>query len=239
MAALERLGGETLFRLGDGASPRPRSSAPAASSPTKASRPSPTISPAASASRRASADGASERESARVIVNAGGWLDFQDYFAAALRARRARDRLRRRRRCRPARRRPRPPPRSRAQARRDLPLEPVHQHRPDPVAAEDAHGVARLPGAGRRRSLGIIEAAGKVGGPDREDDGRAGLRRVDAAAVAWYHGDPIDVYVADDEDADAVAGLDMPVVLTRTLMTTPRSARSTWRRARRAGTDPR
>jgi len=42
---------------------------------------------------------------------------------------------------------------------------------------------------------------------------------VDAAAVARRYGDLIDVYVADDEDAAAVAGLDIPVVLTRTLMT--------------------
>jgi LPPG:FO 2-phospho-L-lactate transferase len=42
---------------------------------------------------------------------------------------------------------------------------------------------------------------------------------VDAAAVARHYEDLIDAYVADDEDADAVKQLNVPVVLTRTLMT--------------------
>jgi LPPG:FO 2-phospho-L-lactate transferase len=41
---------------------------------------------------------------------------------------------------------------------------------------------------------------------------------VDAAAVAHHYRDFLDLYVADEEDAAAVAGLDIPVVLTRTLM---------------------
>jgi len=42
---------------------------------------------------------------------------------------------------------------------------------------------------------------------------------VDAAAVARHYADLIDVYVADEEDAGAVSGLGVPVVLTQTLMT--------------------
>jgi LPPG:FO 2-phospho-L-lactate transferase len=41
---------------------------------------------------------------------------------------------------------------------------------------------------------------------------------VDAAAVAAHYRDFLDLYVADEEDAAAVAGLDLPVVLTHTLM---------------------
>src|SRR5262249_11993944 len=41
---------------------------------------------------------------------------------------------------------------------------------------------------------------------------------VDAAAVAHHYRDFLDLYVADEEDAAAVADLDIPVVLTRTLM---------------------
>jgi LPPG:FO 2-phospho-L-lactate transferase len=43
---------------------------------------------------------------------------------------------------------------------------------------------------------------------------------VDAAAVARRYRDFLDLYVADEADRDAVAGLDVPVVLTHTLMTT-------------------
>jgi len=41
---------------------------------------------------------------------------------------------------------------------------------------------------------------------------------VDAAAVAAHYRDFLDVYIADEEDVAAVAGLDIPVALTRTLM---------------------
>jgi len=39
-----------------------------------------------------------------------------------------------------------------------------------------------------------------------------------AAAVARHYGDILDVYVADEADADEVADLGIPVALTRTLM---------------------
>jgi LPPG:FO 2-phospho-L-lactate transferase len=41
---------------------------------------------------------------------------------------------------------------------------------------------------------------------------------VTAAAVAHHYRDFLDLYIADEEDAAAVADLDLPVVLTRTLM---------------------
>src|SRR5439155_18903004 len=41
---------------------------------------------------------------------------------------------------------------------------------------------------------------------------------VDAAAVAAHYRDFLDLYIADEEDAAAVASLDVPVVLTRILM---------------------
>jgi LPPG:FO 2-phospho-L-lactate transferase len=43
---------------------------------------------------------------------------------------------------------------------------------------------------------------------------------VDAAAVARHYRDFLDVYIADETDRDALSGLDLPVVLAPTLMTT-------------------
>jgi LPPG:FO 2-phospho-L-lactate transferase len=43
---------------------------------------------------------------------------------------------------------------------------------------------------------------------------------VDAAAVARHYGDFLDAYVADETDRGAVAGLDLPVILAPTLMVT-------------------
>ena len=43
---------------------------------------------------------------------------------------------------------------------------------------------------------------------------------VDAATVARHYRNFLDVYVADEADRDALAGLDIPVVLARTLMVT-------------------
>ena len=41
---------------------------------------------------------------------------------------------------------------------------------------------------------------------------------VDAAAVARHYGDILDLYVADEADADEVRDLGLPVAFTRTLM---------------------
>jgi LPPG:FO 2-phospho-L-lactate transferase len=56
-----------------------------------------------------------------------------------------------------------------------------------------------------------------VKGPTAKMMAELGLP-VDAAAVARHYGDFLDLYIVDEEDAAAVAGLDVPVVLTRTLM---------------------
>ena len=62
--------------------------------------------------------------------------------------------------------------------------------------------------------------AGKaVKGPTAKMMAELGLP-VDAAAVAHHYRDFLDLYIADEEDRAAVAGLDMPVVLARTLMQT-------------------
>ncbi len=56
-----------------------------------------------------------------------------------------------------------------------------------------------------------------VKGPTAKMMAELGLP-VDAAAVAHHYRDFLDLYIADEEDAAAVAGLDIPVVLTHTLM---------------------
>jgi LPPG:FO 2-phospho-L-lactate transferase len=62
--------------------------------------------------------------------------------------------------------------------------------------------------------------AGKaVKGPTAKMMAELGLP-VDAAAVARHYGDILDLYIADEEDAASLAGLDVPVVLARTLMQT-------------------
>jgi len=56
-----------------------------------------------------------------------------------------------------------------------------------------------------------------VKGPTAKMMAELGLP-VDAAAVAHHYRDFLDLYIADEADAAAVAGLDSPVVLTHTLM---------------------
>jgi LPPG:FO 2-phospho-L-lactate transferase len=58
-----------------------------------------------------------------------------------------------------------------------------------------------------------------VKGPTAKMMAELGLP-VDAAAVARHYRDFLDSYIADEGDRDAVSGLDLPVLLTRTLMTT-------------------
>jgi LPPG:FO 2-phospho-L-lactate transferase len=62
-----------------------------------------------------------------------------------------------------------------------------------------------------------IIAGQAVKGPTAKMMAELGLP-VDAAAVARHYRDFLDLYIADEEDVAAAAGLDMPVVLTRTLM---------------------
>lgn len=62
--------------------------------------------------------------------------------------------------------------------------------------------------------------AGKaVKGPTAKMMAELGLP-VDAASVARHYGNLLDHYIIDDADADAVTGLDLPVTATRTLMET-------------------
>jgi len=56
-----------------------------------------------------------------------------------------------------------------------------------------------------------------VKGPTAKMMAELGLP-VDAAAVAHHYRDVLDLYIADEEDAVAVADLEIPVVLARTLM---------------------
>jgi LPPG:FO 2-phospho-L-lactate transferase len=58
-----------------------------------------------------------------------------------------------------------------------------------------------------------------VKGPTAKMMGELGLP-VDAAAVARHYGDFLDIYIADETDREAVAVLDVPVVLALTLMVT-------------------
>jgi LPPG:FO 2-phospho-L-lactate transferase len=58
-----------------------------------------------------------------------------------------------------------------------------------------------------------------VKGPTAKMMAELGLP-VDAATVAGRYRDFLDIYVADDADRDAVSGLALPVILTRTLMAT-------------------
>jgi LPPG:FO 2-phospho-L-lactate transferase len=58
-----------------------------------------------------------------------------------------------------------------------------------------------------------------VKGPTAKMMAELGLP-VDAAAVARHYRDFLDVYVADETDRNAVVGLDLPVVLAPTLMVT-------------------
>jgi len=62
-----------------------------------------------------------------------------------------------------------------------------------------------------------IVAGQAVKGPTAKMMAELGLP-VDAATPARHYRDFLDLYVADEADAPAVAGLDLPVVLTRTLM---------------------
>lgn len=64
-----------------------------------------------------------------------------------------------------------------------------------------------------------IIAGNAVKGPTAKLMAELGLA-VSAGAVARHYGDVLDIYIADEVDAEAVAQLDIPVRLTRTLMIT-------------------
>jgi len=215
MAALERLGGETWFRLGDG---------------DLATHVERTRRLAAGASLSAITDDFARRLgiAARIlpmsdervrtrIHSTRGWLDFQDYFV--------------RLHCEPVVREisfagaaDAAPHGDAITLLRDPALRLVVICPSNPFISIDP--ILSLPGmraALRDCPAPVVAVSPIIGGkavkgPTAKMMEELGLP-VDAAAVARHYGDLIDVYVADDEDADAVSGLRVPVVLTRTLMT--------------------
>src|SRR5439155_12730782 len=216
MEALEALGGETWFRLGDGdlATHVER---------TRRLKAGESLSAIIEDFRRRlgiaarllpMSDGAVRTR----LLTEEGWLDFQDYFV--------------RLRCAPAiselafagadRARPHP---DILAALADPRLRLVVICPSNPFISVDP--ILAVPGI--RAALGDCPApvvavspiiAGKaVKGPTAKMMAELGSP-VDAATVARHYEDILDVYVGDEEDAATLAGIDVPVVLTRTLMQT-------------------
>jgi LPPG:FO 2-phospho-L-lactate transferase len=149
------------------------------------------------------------------LLTAAGWLDFQDYFV--------------RQRCTPV--------------VREIDFAGADDARPQPeflaaLAGENLRAVVICPSnpfisidpilalPGVREALRACAApvavspiiGGKaVKGPTAKMMAELGLP-VDAAAVARHYGDILDLYVADETDADELGELGLPVALTRTLM---------------------
>jgi len=216
MAALERLGGETWFRLGDGdlAIHIERSRRLAAGE---------RLSTVMDDFRRRYGIAArllpmSDDKVRTRLETEQGWLDFQDYFV--------------RLRCEPRVRRlsfagseaARPHPGVLA-ALADPNLRAVVICPSNPFVSIDPI----LSIAGMRDALRICQApvvavspiiSGKaVKGPTAKIMGELSLPG-GAAAVARHYREFLDVYVADEADRDAVSDLDLPVVLAPTLMVT-------------------
>jgi len=216
MTALEKLGGETWFRLGDGdlATHVERTRRLAAGE---------TLSTIMDDFRRRLGIAArlwpmsDDRVRTRLATDQG-WLDFQDYFV--------------RLRCEPVVRRlefvgnetAHPNPDFLA-ALGDPNLRAVVICPSNPFISIDP--ILAVPGV--RQALHDCQApivavspiiGGKaVKGPTAKMMEELGLP-VDAAAVAWRYHDFVDIYIADEADRDAVAGLDLSVVLAPTLMVT-------------------
>jgi LPPG:FO 2-phospho-L-lactate transferase len=216
MAAIEKLGGETWFRLGDGdlATHVERTRRLAAGQ---------TLSAVIDDFRRRLGIAArllpmSDNQVRTRLDTDRGRLDFQDYFV--------------RLRCEPAVRRlefagseaSRPPPDFLATLA-DPNLRAVVICPSNPFISIDP--ILSIPGV--REALRLCRApvvavspiiAGKaVKGPTAKMMEELGLP-VDAAAIARYYRDLLDLYIADEADRDALAGLDIPVVLAPTLMVT-------------------
>jgi LPPG:FO 2-phospho-L-lactate transferase len=216
MAALEKLGGETWFRLGDG---------------DLATHVERTRRLAVGESLSAIVDDFCRRlgivarllpmsdQPVRTLLDTDqGRLDFQDYFV--------------RLRCTPSVRRidfagaadARPHPDFLA-ALTDPALRAVVLCPSNPFISIDP--ILSTPGV--RQALRACKApvvavspliGGKaVKGPTAKMMEELGLP-VDAAAVARHYRDFLDLYIADETDRDAVADLDLPVVLAPTLMVT-------------------
>jgi LPPG:FO 2-phospho-L-lactate transferase len=240
MAALEALGGETWFRLGDGdlATHIERTRRLKAGEPLSvimddfrrrlgiAARLVPMSDAIVRTRLRTTGHGSSAATPTLPSPASGGglgrgqdgtaWLDFQDYFV--------------RLRCEPAvseiafagaeTARPHPEflaalndPRLTAVV--ICPSNPFISI--DPILAvpgvRDALCACRAPVV----AVSPIIAGEAVKGPTAKMMAELGLP-VDAAAVARHYRDILDLYIADEADRAAVAGLDVPVVLAQTLM---------------------
>ena len=216
MAALEALGGETWFRLGDGdlATHVER---------TRRLRAGESLSAIIDDFRRRLDIGArllpmSDDPVRTRLRTPDGWLDFQDYFV--------------RLRCAPViaelaftgaeTARPHP---AFLSALRDPTLRAVVICPSNPFIS--INPILAVPGIGaalRECPAPVVAVSpiivGKaVKGPTAKMMAELGLP-VDAATVARHYHDILDLYIADEEDAAALTGLDVPVVLTRTLMQT-------------------
>jgi len=214
MAALERLGGETWFNLGDGdvATHVER---------TRRLGAGESLSEITDDFRRRLGISvrllpmSNDRVRTR-LRTAEGWLDFQDYFV--------------RQHCAPV--------------VREIAFAGADVARPQPdflaaLADENLRAVVICPSnpfisidpilglPGVREALRACDApviavspiiGGKaVKGPTAKMMAELGLP-VDAAAVARHYGDILDLYVADEADANEVADLGVPVRVARTLM---------------------
>jgi LPPG:FO 2-phospho-L-lactate transferase len=230
MAALEALGGETWFRLGDGdlathveRTRRLRSgeSLSAISDDFRrrlgiAARLLPMSDDPVRTRLHAAPSLPSPARGGGLGGGAEGWLDFQDYFVG-LRCAPAIDRLEF---AGAATARPHP---DFLGALADPGLRAVVLCPSNPFISIDP--ILAVPGiraALRDCPAPVVAVSPIIGGkavkgPTAKMMAELGLP-VDAAAVAAHYRDFLDVYIADEEDAGAVAALAMPVVLTRTLM---------------------
>ena len=152
------------------------------------------------------------------LLTPEGWLDFQDYFV--------------RRQCAPPVREiafagaktahPHPDflaalADQNAAHGRDLPVEPVYQHRSDPEPAGVREALRACPAP--VVAVSPIIGGKAVKGPTAKMMAELGLP-VGAAAVARHYGDLLDHYVIDEADIAAMESLDLPFTATRTLMET-------------------
>jgi len=219
MAALEALGGATWFRLGDGdlathiERTRRLGAGEKLSSITDDFRRRLGI---AARLVPMSDDPVRTRLHTLPSSSSGGWLDFQDYFV--------------RLRCEPVIDRldfagaadARPYPDILA-ALADPALRAVVICPSNPFISIDP--ILAVPGiraALRACATPVVAVSPIIGGkavkgPTAKMMAELGLP-VDAAAVAHHYRDVLDLYIADEEDAVAVADLEIPVVLARTLM---------------------
>jgi LPPG:FO 2-phospho-L-lactate transferase len=214
MAALESLGGESWFRLGDGdlATHVER---------TRRLRAGESLSAIIDDFRRRLGIAArllptTDQPVRTRLRTAEGWLDFQNYFV--------------RLRCEPVveeivftgadAARPNPAVLA-ALADPDLRAVVICPSNPfisiDPILAVPGVRAALRACAAPVIAVSPIIGGKAVKGPTAKMMTELGLP-VDAAAVARHYRDFVDVYIADEVDAAAVAGLDIPVVLARTLM---------------------